>query len=785
MTGRDAQLAQASPGRGGDRLYILDARHGVERRLLIAWLRERGWADEPPREPNWISLAISGLGRSRGLAPLSSRLAADDATEVVPLRVAWRIPDFRRERGLRMRDLAFGDPRAPGRLRAALILLRSRDRVMCLQGAPATIGDLKRRFALQVAPLDHADASAFAGFVVRQAALTLDSEERDILGSRYKVPRFVADSILAGPSLRPALEQLARAKGGAVDALLAEARRYLKEMVSTPSAFFLDLRAQFDRRLWMRGYDHEIRYDPAEFERLRATMRKHPTVLLFTHKTYGDAALPGLLLYLNDLPMLHTFGGINLDFLGFGALMRRSGGIFIRRSFQDKPVYKLVLRKYVAYLLEKRFPMSWALEGTRSRLGKLMPPRYGLLRYTLDAARDAGIENLQIVPFVTSFELIRDVEEYAAEQTGGAKKPESLKWLFDYARGVRRPLGSVRIDLGEPVVVARAPEPDDRLAVAKIAFETAVQANRATPLTVTGVMCLVLLGMAPRGATAAELLTFVAVLAGWARARGIRMSDELASGDRAAFLAKLDHLARSGLLTRNDEGSAVVYAIEPSRHPIASYYRNTIVHHFLNKAILELALFKAEEDGRGSFESAFWGETERLRELFKFEFFYPPREQFRGELQAELERVDPHWREHAAGDARERARLAGRLQPFVGHAALLPYVEAYAVVVDLLARLGPGERLDEAHCVDRALREGRQAYLLRRVSSEASIGRILFENGYKLAANLGLTGEGTPEAIDGRRALLQELQSLLRRMERMRLEALACAEEVMAMQASR
>ncbi len=156
----------------------------------------------------------------------------------------------------------------------------------------------------------------------------------------------------------------------------------------------------------MRGYDRDIRFDAQEFERLRATIRAHPTVLLFTHKTYGDAALPGLMLYINDLPMLHTFGGINLDFPGFGTLMRRSGGIFIRRSFQDDPVYKLVLRKYVAYLLEKRFPMSWALEGTRSRLGKLMPPRFGLLKYALDAAHDAGIENLHVVPFVTSFETI-------------------------------------------------------------------------------------------------------------------------------------------------------------------------------------------------------------------------------------------------------------------------------------------------------------------------------------------------------------------------------------------
>ena len=780
MSDQGAHPRLTPSGTGAHRLFILDARHRVERRLLLDRLRETGEG-----EPDWVGLPISSGGRSPGLMPLAARLAGDDATEVVPLRVAWRTPHFDRARGLRLRDLMFGDPRSPGRVRAAAILWRDRERAHCLTGAAATLGDLRRRFAQQVADSNRSEEFAFAAFVARQAALALDSEERGVQGSRYKVPRFVGESVLASPGFAMALDELAAERDRPTVEVRAEARACLREMVSTPSALFLDLRNQIDRSLWMRGYDRDIRFDAQEFERLRATIRAHPTVLLFTHKTYGDAALPGLMLYINDLPMLHTFGGINLDFPGFGTLMRRSGGIFIRRSFQDDPVYKLVLRKYVAYLLEKRFPMSWALEGTRSRLGKLMPPRFGLLKYTLDAAHDAGIENLHVVPFVTSFEQIRDVEDYVAEQAGRAKKPESLLWLLGYARGVRRPMGKVRIDLGKPVVVRQAPAPDDRLAIAKIAFMTAVQANRVTPLTVTGVICLVLLGMAPRGATAAELVTFVRVLADWARTREIRLSDELAADDPAAFLGKLDALAASGILVRDGEGSAVVYGIEPSRHAVASYYRNTIAHHFLHKAILELSLFKAEDDGGDDPAATFWAETDRLRKLLKFEFFYPPREQFRSELMAELDRTDAHWREHLAGDRVLLRRLAGRLQPLTGHAVLLPYFEAYAIVVDLLARLAPAEQLDAKHCVALALKEGRQAYLLRRVSSEASVGRILFENGYRLAAHMGLAGESTFETIERRRALLAELRALSARMERMRLEALACAEEVMAMQAAR
>ena len=235
------------------------------------------------------------------------------------------------------------------------------------------------------------------------------------------------------------------------------------------------------------------------------------------------------------------------------------------------------------------------------------------------------------------------------------------------------------------------PVPEDAMALVKLGLEVSARANRVTPLTVTAVMCLVLLGTAPRGITAAELVKLVSVLAAWARARNIRMSEELESADQTAFFAKLDALVDCHLLLRSETGSVVVYAIDPSKHATASYYRNSIIHHFLNKAIIELALFKAAEDARqDDIETAFWQETERLRELFKFEFFYPPRGQFRSELIDEMVRIEPRWRTHLDAEAGQVSHLVRRLQPLIGHAALLPYVEAYTMVVYLLAQLGPG-----------------------------------------------------------------------------------------------
>lgn len=762
-----------------DRLYIIDARNRIERQILLDWIHATSVDPGGEGAPMWVSLAIADDDHALDLDALKARLAGDPARTVVPLRVAWRIPGFERDRALKFRHLIFGDPRRPGPLRARFILWRDRRRAQILVGEAATQTELKARYLAQTGGGDGCEegSSEFAGFVARQAGLALDVAERGIRGSRYKVPRFVADSLRTNPKFRAALADLAGQLGRPVADLYREARPLMKEVIATPSALFLDLRARLDRMMF-GGYAPEMEVDAAELAKLRSVLREHPTAILFTHKTYIDGATPSRLAYENDLPMLHSFGGANLDFAIMGQFFRRSGMIFIRRSFQDQPVYKLVLRHYIAWLLAKRFPLSWAFEGTRSRLGKLMPPKYGLMKYVLDAAHATGTQGVHFVPFVTSFDLIRDVEEYAAEQTGRTKKPESLAWFIGYMKSLKEPSGRIRLDIGEPVLIPEAPAPDDRRALERIAFAVAVEANRVTPLTVTSVMCLILLGTAPRGVTEAEMIATIARITAWARERGIRLSRELEGGDAAALAATLDTLVEGGLLTRFEAGSETVYSIDPAKHPMASYYRNIIAHHFLDRAMIELALCELRDADSKDSTAAFWTRIDRLRDLFKFEFFYPPRGEHLAALEAELERIDPAWAKRLASGDRGVAQLIRRCQPMVGHAILLPFAEAYSVVADILARARPGDPVDEKMLLDAALIEGRQAWLLRRISSEASIGKLLFANALSQMRHMGLAETATPDGLRARRALLVELRGLANVMESMRLATLALADRL-------
>ena len=220
-----------------------------------------------------------------------------------------------------------------------------------------------------------------------------------------------------------------------------------------------------------------------------------------------------------------------------------------------------------------------------------------------------------------------------------------------------------------------------------------------------------------------------------------------------------------GVITRYDEGMETVYGIAMEQHPMASYYRNTIIHFFVNKAIIELAALKASEQEAPDAVDLFWQEVDHLRDLFKFEFFYSPTEQFHREIREELDRSGVNWEELLTQGPAGFQMLLPSMVPLVCHVTLLTYAEAYVVVADLLARMDPWESLAEQDCINQSLKLGRQAFLQRRISSESSIGKLLFKNGYRMLQNRQLT-EGGPDSLkEERAAVAREIRDVLRRIE--------------------
>jgi len=749
-------------------LFIIDAEHNVEEYLLVQWLNnskaEIGFEGS-------VSHCVVPIAHDPENIPaqglqLALQVARD--TLVVPVRVVWKTTLDEIDGKPRLRDLLRGNPRRPSKAKAQRILDSDPSRAICIMGKPATISDLSERYdqRRKIAPVD----TNLADYVAEQASVALEVAERRLRGGRYKVPRQVSKQVRGSDRYKAGLLEIAAETGQTEQELRATALPYFKELVALPHNFWQDVSGAFNRWVISLGYENKVVIDVEKLERFRSIVREHPTALLWTHKTHMDGITMQSVLFEHDFPPPHIMGGINMAFAGVGFLARRSGAIFIRRSFQDNPLYKLVLRQYLGYLLEKRFPLTWSFEGTRSRMGKLMPPRYGMLKYVMDAMQESNADDLHVIPVAINYDMNNDVKDYAAEQSGAIKRPESLSWFISYLRRMRQPLGRIYIDFGEPVVVRKSSFSEDPLALQKTAFKIGVEANRVTPITVTSLMSFSLLGAAPRAQTIEELQSNMTELREWSIGRDIRFTSDFDSHNNDHMQEMMTNMVNSELINRYDEGPETVYAVAEDQHPMASYYRNTIVHHFVAKSITELSLVAAANTQEDSL-TAFWQEADRLKDMFKFEFFYEATDEFHEGIKRELKHSDSQW-ESNMGDRQAIMTMLRNMTPLVAHCSLKPYIEAYRIVADVFASLGADETLDQKSAVAASFKYGRQAYLQRRISSKASLGKILFNNGHKLLDSYDLVEADGADLIERRKKMSKELRVLSHRIEQIRALAM-------------
>ncbi|HYB97791.1 MAG TPA: glycerol-3-phosphate 1-O-acyltransferase [Candidatus Limnocylindrales bacterium] len=776
------------PSASAERIvFLLDACTELERRLLKDWIARQRPGEFPDAAVDVVSIPPTrGPARRRrgSHAALESAVASGGDPLMAPLRVAWFSGKTDGLRTLSTLDmLTMSDPRDPGRVRQRWTIARHPERCRVVAGEPARLSELRARWR-SAGGEDIGETTGLAEFIARQATLALERAERRLRGARYKVPRMVEQDILGRPAFRGGLARLARELGKPEAKVAEDAQRYLREIAATHDPFVIDVVAFIIRSLYRRGYGDIIHYDKKRLEQIYSLAQRHPVVFLPTHKSNLDHLVLQYVLHENGHPPNHTAGGINMNFFPVGPLVRRAGVFFIRRTFKDNPVYKFVLRHYIDYLIEKRFSLEWYIEGGRSRSGKMLPPRFGMLAYVVDAWRRGKSEDVVLLPVAIAYDQIQDVGEYVAEQRGSAKESESFGWFLRVIRRLRRRYGGIHIEFGEPISLneqlgergtADTAEEiaENSLDLQKLAFEVCFRINKATPITPTSLVTLALLGVGDRALTVEETVAALTNLVAYVRRRKLPMTEDLDLTRPDSVQRVLEHLVENGVVTCFAEGADAVYAIRSDEYLTAAYYRNTIIHFFVTGSIAELAVVAAAEAGAGDRLELFWNEAMALRDLLKFEFFFADRATFRAEMSEEMAFHDPEWESRLRAGGKETEQLLLSIKPFNSHRVLRPFLEAYRVVADALTKVDPKEKLDEARFVAQCLALGKQYQLQRRVARAESVSKVLFQTALRLAGNRGLLASDGSDLAEKRRAFAAELRRVIRRVDA--IDALAAS----------
>ncbi len=577
--------------------------------------------------------------------------------------------------------------------------------------------------------------------------------------------------ILDSPDVQQTLQRLADEAGLPLAEVIEVARSDLAEMAADPgerSAAFWDMFCT-----WLsRAY--RLDYRPSEVQRLAERNQDASLVFLPNHRSYLDPLVLRSALSQHGFAPNQVLSGANLAIWPFSQIGRRSGIVFIRREVRGDAIYRATLHAYLTHLIAERRNLEWYFEGGRTRTGKLRPPRLGILSYVMDAFTEHPDRDVLIVPTSITYDQQHEVGAISAEERGGTKRPETLRWMYQFAASQSRRLGRAYLRFGEPLslrdAVALTADEDGavrpRLAVPKVAFETAIRINAATPIMPGALITFALLDNGDRSITALEGRRILKPLVTYIQRRDLPMTEWPDLSEFGRMREVLDRLVSQGVITVFTGGTEPVYSITPGKEHEAAFYRNTIIHFFLVRAVAELAALQAAEDESDDIPAATWENARRLRDLLAFEFFFPSSRELAHEVAMETTLLNPRWREHTYSPAQVREEL-DRLELLVAHRVIGPFLEAYAVLADELALLG-AEPADGKELVERCLGVAQQRWLQRRLPTPESVSADYFRNGVRLVEHLGLLASDDADLPARRRAFADELHEVTRRLDVLR-----------------
>jgi glycerol-3-phosphate O-acyltransferase len=712
----------------------------------------------PPRMLDVAAGASGGRGLKEGdelvHALFQLQRARAEPILLVPQVFVWsKFPDTR---GTEPLDVLIGPREWPSPLRTVAQFFYNYKHVALKLGDPI---DLKSFLAESEGQADSVVVRRLTYAVLRK----LERERRVITGPAEKAPERVRQELVRSPRLRHVIDELADEHTDRYT-LQTRALAMLQELQATPDRTTVKLLEVVFDRLFQRIYAG-VEYDPADIERLKEAAKRGTLVLLPSHKSHIDYLILSYIFNAENLPLPMIAAGDNLNFFPAGGILRRGGGFFIRRSFRGDRLYAAVVDAYVRRLIRDGFPIELFMEGGRSRTGKLMPPKFGLLNMVVDAVLGVPDPPSWFVPVSIGYERVIEGESYERELQGGEKQKEDAAGLFKSRDVLRHRYGRINMQVGQ---ILNLPEiagelglelttlsPAKRRAlVTRLGNRVMDEINRVTAVTPGALTALVLLSHDQRGLSHAEFVMRSTRLLDVVQRFGARTSPALTtpSGEirpeslreavqlfADADMVELRHPDRApGASSVASAGPGAVYSVVEGKRLILNTTKNIIVHFFVERALVALSLLSL-----GSPDAEQGAVRERVRELsrlFKYEFRFradAPFEQIfqdtlslmatSEELSLEADRVRP---------GRGRDGWSGA--EWLGHyaAILRNFVEGYRVAARSLGAIQ--ERpLPEKDLTRKALAIGQHMFLDGEIQRWEGVSKPLFASAYDAFADQG------------------------------------------------
>eukprot|EP00127_Corallochytrium_limacisporum_P007035 Clim_evm43s240 gene=Clim_evmTU43s240 len=407
------------------------------------------------------------------------------------------------------------------------------------------------------------------------------------------------------------------------------------------------------RKAWRAFYVFGVHYDEDEVERLREAMAKGPVILMPTHKSHIDYLMMLSFCYEHNLPMPAVVAGDNLNMPGIGRMLRAGGALFIRRNFmQDSdPLYYIVFRNVVKELISAGENIEVFIEGGRSRSGKLLPPRIGVLRTIVDAVTDGTVPDVQLVPIALCYDRIVENESHVLELAGGQKTKETtaqtlrnVLTMMTNAYTEVNTFGRVDIRIAQPFSLrgymqqfARERNWEDVMTAESkkhlsfaVGYRALYEMNKASVVSCAALVATVLLTHYQRALKKHTLLREVHWLSDLISARGGRVQPITDDNINLVISLVLEKIVGNNQLVKRHKDRFMLKLYNPRERLELSLYRNQLIHYFVAEGLVACAIYSIEKRDGGLAQPCdadihtIEKRVRFLANMLKYEFVYKP-----------------------------------------------------------------------------------------------------------------------------------------------------------------
>ncbi len=436
-------------------------------------------------------------------------------------------------------------------------------------------------------------------WILRNLRASLRAQRASTIGPDLSHRRTLVAQLLKSADVRSVVRREMQARKAPRRAVLLAARKYAVEIAANYSQVFVSFMSTLLGWLWNRLYDG---VDFEHVEQLSEVGDGAEIIYVPCHRSHMDYLLLSYVIYHKGFAVPHVAAGINLNLPVIGRFLRKGGAFFLRRSFKGDALYAAVFAQYLGIMMARGHPLEYFIEGGRSRTGRLLSPRTGMLSMTVRAYLREPKRPVVFMPVYFGYERIVEGRTYIGELSGQAKERESVLGVVKAVVSVlRSKLGKVHVNLGQPISLDellsrrnpdwRSASPKDSElrsewisdAIADLAVQINIEINAAAAVTPINLVAIAILATPRQALAEADLARQVELYQALLRDAPYGPLVTVTADSGAQMIRYAETM---GVIERQAHALGDIMRMNAENAVLATYYRNNILHLFAMPSLL-------------------------------------------------------------------------------------------------------------------------------------------------------------------------------------------------------